>query len=147
MPEPLEAFDRAFGRARAGAGARAGAFKVGDRVRYAEDEDVLDAGTIREIDPVGRYLVDWDDNPQFNGLQLPARWLVPASTPRTDGTDGEGYRVRDPASTATIERIRAALRDPGRFCRRATSFPPPLRQLEPVDRWQARAVAIALEVL
>ena len=37
-----------------------------------------------------------------------------------------------------------ALCDPGAFCERLRSYPPGTRQMEPLERWQQRALAAAL---
>jgi hypothetical protein len=48
------------------------------------------------------------------------------------------------ASPKTFSAIYNAILDPEHYCKQLTSYPAPLRQMEPVARWQTRAVMCAL---
>lgn len=58
--------------------------------------------------------------------------------------DYEEGRQTDWQEVARVQVALGAIREPVRYCPRLISFPPPLRQLEPVEHWQARAVVKAL---
>ena len=56
--------------------------------------------------------------------------------------------MRTPTNSAEsspyFETVASALRDPAQHCARL-ALPYPLRAMEPMERWQARAVLLALD--
>lgn len=56
----------------------------------------------------------------------------------------EKQRETDWQEHARVQVAEGAIREPVRYTPRLNSYPPPLRQLEPIEHWQARAVVKAL---
>lgn len=48
------------------------------------------------------------------------------------------------ATGEAFRAIRDAIDWPEKYCKQITSFPKPTRQMEPMSRWQTRAVMTAL---
>src|SRR5580658_8389774 len=56
----------------------------------------------------------------------------------------EHFECPSLATGEAFSAIYNAILDPGHYTEQLRSFPPPLRQMEPVARWQTRAVMAAL---
>lgn len=57
---------------------------------------------------------------------------------------GQNERPISLATGEAFQLVESALRDPAQFCARIHPFPAHTHQLEPMERWQTRAVLAAL---
>jgi hypothetical protein len=88
--------------------------------------DIVRSYTNERVVEITASMLDLHHRPDLDGtfLSPPAR-LSPK--------EGEGFRA-----------VHRAICDPARYCARIRSFPAGSRQMEPLERWQTRAVLAAL---